>query len=119
MHSDATVSIVGLVILAVLAVALLWLAGLPGRIAARRQHRHAGVVRILGYMGFMAPFLWFIALFWAYLQDNRQEPQLAKVNNKPTPPPHRPEPARARWEDEPNPYRQVQPMAQNPYRDDR
>lgn len=54
-----------LLIVAVMAL-LLFLMGLPGRIALKRNHPHAEAVRIMGYMGFLAVVPWVHAFMWAF-----------------------------------------------------
>ncbi|MCA0901891.1 hypothetical protein [Microbulbifer agarilyticus] len=46
-------------------VILLWIAGLPGRIAIARKHPDAEPVRIMGYAGFLAVVPWINAFIWA------------------------------------------------------
>jgi len=50
---------------AVLAV-LLWLAGLPGRIAIKRKHPDAEAVGLLGWAGFLPVVPWIQAFVWAF-----------------------------------------------------
>ncbi|WP_261324621.1 DUF3302 domain-containing protein [Microbulbifer agarilyticus] len=47
-------------------VILLWIAGLPGRIAIARKHPDAEAVRIMGYAGFLAVVPWINAFIWAF-----------------------------------------------------
>lgn len=50
---------------AVLAI-LLWLAGLPGRIAIKRKHPDAEAVGLLGWAGFLPVVPWIQAFVWAF-----------------------------------------------------
>lgn len=44
----------------------LFLMGLPGRIAIKRNHPHAESVKIMGWMGFLAVVPWVHAFMWAF-----------------------------------------------------
>jgi len=46
--------------------ALIWLAGLPGRIALARNHPDADAVRLMGYAGFLTVVVWLKAFLWAF-----------------------------------------------------
>jgi hypothetical protein len=56
------------ILLALIAVtaALLWLAGLPGRIAIARKHPDAEAVKLLGWAGFLPVVPWIQAFVWAF-----------------------------------------------------
>jgi hypothetical protein len=45
---------------------ILFIMGLPGRIALKRNHPHAEAVRIMGYMGFLVVVPWVHAFMWAF-----------------------------------------------------
>jgi hypothetical protein len=45
---------------------ILFLAGVPGRIA-RGKPRHAEI-RLLGYLGILLPLCWIVALIWAFVE---------------------------------------------------
>ena len=45
---------------------LLWLAGLPGRIAIARKHPDAEAVKLLGWAGFLPVVPWIQAFVWAF-----------------------------------------------------
>jgi hypothetical protein len=45
---------------------LVWLAGLPGRIAIARKHPDAEAVKLLGYCGFLPIVPWIQAFVWAF-----------------------------------------------------
>ena len=45
---------------------LVWLAGLPGRIAIARKHPDAEAVQIMGYAGFLVAVPWIQAFIWAF-----------------------------------------------------
>jgi hypothetical protein len=58
---------VALLLILVSATAILiFLMGLPGRIAIKRSHPHAESVRIMGYMGFLVVVPWVHAFLWAF-----------------------------------------------------
>ena len=52
-------AIVGIVI-------LLFIAGLPGKIAISRKHPDAEAVKVMGYAGFLAFVPWIQAFIWAF-----------------------------------------------------
>ncbi|WP_371171060.1 DUF3302 domain-containing protein [Aliiroseovarius sp. 2305UL8-7] len=54
-----------LILLAVMGV-ILFLMGLPGKIAIKRNHPHAESVRMMGWMGFLAVVPWLHAFMWAF-----------------------------------------------------
>ncbi|MEJ2238546.1 MAG: DUF3302 domain-containing protein [Gemmatimonadales bacterium] len=45
---------------------LIWLAGLPGRIAIARKHPDAEAVMVMGYLGFVPIVPWIHAFIWAF-----------------------------------------------------
>ena len=45
---------------------VVWLAGLPGRIAIARKHPDAEAVKLLGYAGFLPVVPWIQAFVWAF-----------------------------------------------------
>lgn len=45
---------------------VIFLMGLPGRIALQRNHPHAESVKIMGYMGFLVVVPWVHAFMWAF-----------------------------------------------------
>lgn len=47
-------------------VILLWVAGLPGKIAISRKHPDAEAVKVMGYAGFLAIVPWIQAFIWAF-----------------------------------------------------
>jgi len=47
-------------------ILLLWLAGLPGRIAIARKHPEAEAVKLMGWSGFLAIVPWIQAFIWAF-----------------------------------------------------
>ena len=47
-------------------VSVVWLAGLPGRIAIARKHPDAEAVKMMGYAGFLAAVPWIQAFIWAF-----------------------------------------------------
>jgi hypothetical protein len=48
------------------AIFLVWLAGLPGRIAIARKHPDAEAVNMMGWAGFLAAVPWIQAFIWAF-----------------------------------------------------
>ena len=90
-------------VVAVFLVGLVWLAGLPGRIAIARKHPDAEAVMIMGYTGFLAAVPWIQAFIWAFKPTNivdirrlpREEAkgiaeEIARLSGQPTPPETRP-----------------------------
>ncbi len=49
---------------------VVWLAGLPGRIAVARKHPDAEAVKLLGYAGFLPVVPWIQAFVWAFKPTN-------------------------------------------------
>ena len=49
---------------------LVWLAGLPGRIAIARKHPDAEAVKLMGYAGFLMAVPWIQAFIWAFKPTN-------------------------------------------------
>ena len=49
---------------------LVWLAGLPGRIAIARKHPDAEAVKLMGYAGFLMAVPWTQAFIWAFKPTN-------------------------------------------------
>jgi hypothetical protein len=47
-------------------VIILWVAGLPGRIAIARRHPDAEAVKLMGYAGFLPLVPWIQAFIWAF-----------------------------------------------------
>ncbi|HXJ36769.1 MAG TPA: DUF3302 domain-containing protein [Candidatus Eisenbacteria bacterium] len=47
-------------------VFVVWLAGLPGRIAIARNHPDAEAVNMMGWAGFLAAVPWIQAFIWAF-----------------------------------------------------
>lgn len=45
---------------------VMWVAGLPGRIAIARKHPEAEAVKIMGFAGFLAVVPWIQAFIWAF-----------------------------------------------------
>lgn len=45
---------------------VLFIMGLPGRIAIKREHPHAEAVKIMGWMGFLAVVPWVHSFMWAF-----------------------------------------------------
>jgi hypothetical protein len=51
-------------------VALVFILGLPGRIAIARKHPDAEAVNIMGWAGFLAVVPWMQAFLWAFKPTN-------------------------------------------------
>jgi hypothetical protein len=94
----ATFGVLFLLVLSAL-VFLVWLAGLPGRIAIARKHPDAEAVKLMGYTGFLTVVAWMKAFIWAFkpteIVDIRRFPkeeangideEIARLTGK-TPPP--------------------------------
>ena len=61
--------IVLLTLIATTLAAIVWLAGLPGRIAAEREHPQVDAIRVAGWLGIVTGIVWVVALIWAYTVD--------------------------------------------------
>ncbi|EEE36462.1 hypothetical protein RKLH11_295 [Rhodobacteraceae bacterium KLH11] len=60
-------TILALILLLAAVMALfLFIMGLPGRIAIKRNHPHAEAVKMMGWMGFLAIVPWVHAFIWAF-----------------------------------------------------
>ena len=92
-----TFAVLALLVLAGL-ITVVWLAGLPGRIAIQRKHPDAEAVMIMGYVGFLAAVPWIQAFVWAFkptnIVDIRRMPaqeakgideEIARLSGKPPP----------------------------------
>ena len=55
-----------ILLLAAIMGLVLFLMGLPGRTALKRNHPHAEAVNIMGWMGFLAVVPWVHAFMWAF-----------------------------------------------------
>jgi hypothetical protein len=88
-------------------VTVVWLAGLPGRIAIARKHPDAEAVKMMGYAGFLAAVPWIQAFIWAFkptdIVDIRRFPreeakgideEIARLGGKPETKETRPEAAK-------------------------
>jgi Protein of unknown function (DUF3302) len=93
----ATFAVLMLLVLAGL-ISVVWLAGLPGRIAIARKHPDAEAVKMMGYAGFLAAVPWIQAFIWAFkptdIVDIRRMPreeakaideEIARLSGKPVP----------------------------------
>lgn len=47
-------------------IAMVWIAGLPGRIAVARKHPDAEAVNLMGWAGFLPVVPWIQAFIWAF-----------------------------------------------------
>jgi Protein of unknown function (DUF3302) len=79
-------------------IAVVFVLGLPGRIAIARRHPDADAVNIMGWVGFVAIVPWIQAFIWAFkptnIVDIRYMPQaeqrnidgiMARLGGKPAP----------------------------------
>ena len=95
----ATFAVLALLVLSGL-ISVVWLAGLPGRIAIARKHPDAEAVKMMGYAGFLAAVPWIQAFIWAFkptdIVDIRRFPsaeakgideEIARLSGKPAPVP--------------------------------
>ena len=93
----ATFAVLALLVLSAL-ISVVWLAGLPGRIAIARKHPDAEAVKMMGYAGFLAAVPWIQAFIWAFkptdIVDIRRFPaqeakgideEIARLSGKPVP----------------------------------
>ena len=93
----ATFAVLALCVAAGL-ISVVWLAGLPGRIAIARKHPDAEAVKMMGYAGFLAAVPWIQAFIWAFkptdIVDIRRMPreeakaideEIARLGGKPPP----------------------------------
>lgn len=100
---------------------LVWLAGLPGRIAISRKHPDAEAVKIMGYMGFLPLVPWIQAFVWAFkpteIVDIRRFPgeearsideDIARLSGQPSPA------DKAEAEPAPENLPKVKPSSENP-----
>ena len=78
----ATFAVLALLVLSGL-ISVVWLAGLPGRIAIARKHPDAEAVKMMGYAGFLAAVPWIQAFIWAFkptdIVDIRRFPREERV----------------------------------------
>ena len=56
----------GLALLIAFFCVIMFILGLPGSIARKRNHPHAEAVNLMGWVGFLAVVPWIHALIWAY-----------------------------------------------------
>ena len=100
-----TFAVLALLVLAGL-ISVVWLAGLPGRIAIQRKHPDAEAVKMMGYAGFLAAVPWIQAFIWAFkptdIVDIRRFPaaeakgideEIARLSGRPLPTGAKPAPA--------------------------
>lgn len=93
----AKFAVLALLVLAGL-ITVVWLAGLPGRIAIARKHPDAEAVKMMGYAGFLAAVPWIQAFIWAFkptdIVDIRRMPreeakaideEIARLSDQPLP----------------------------------
>lgn len=90
----------GIIMLVALMAIVLFIMGLPGRVAVNRNHPHAESVKVMGWMGFLAVVPWVHAFMWAFHSsmtiDIRRFPneereavrrEIAKLKGEPLDPP--------------------------------
>jgi hypothetical protein len=102
------VTFISLLLMGLFAIVfVIWLAGLPGRIAIARKHPDAEAVQILGYAGFAPLVPWLQAFVWAFkptdIIDIRRFPEaeareidanIARLKGEPPPAAPTPSPQR-------------------------
>jgi len=64
--------IVLLTLMATMLGVVVWLAMLPGKVAAQREHPQAEAIRIAGWLGIITGIVWIVALIWAYTVDENK-----------------------------------------------
>jgi Protein of unknown function (DUF3302) len=85
-------------LIAAFVIVVIFVLGLPGRIAIARKHPDADAVNLMGWLGFLAVVPWMQAFMWAFKPTNvvdiryfpRQEQEstaemLARMNGIPPP----------------------------------
>jgi len=65
--------IVLLTLVATVLGAVVWLAMLPGKIAAKRQHPQADAIRMAGWLGIITGVVWIVAMIWAYTKTEAEQ----------------------------------------------
>lgn len=56
----------GVILIIAFMAIVLFVMGLPGRIAISRGHPHAEAVKVMGWVGFLAVVPWINAFIWAF-----------------------------------------------------
>ena len=64
--------IVLITLMATMLGVVVWLAMLPGKVAAQREHPQAEAIRIAGWIGIITGIVWIVALIWAYTVDENK-----------------------------------------------
>jgi len=64
--------IVLITLMATMLGVVVWLAMLPGKVAAQREHPQAEAIRIAGWLGIITGIVWIVALIWAYTVDENK-----------------------------------------------
>ena len=88
-----------LILLVAATAIMIWIAGLPGRIAIARKHPEAEAVKLMGWAGFLPVVPWIQAFIWAFkpteVVDIRRFPreereaiteEIARLSGKPPTP---------------------------------
>ncbi|MBY8974527.1 DUF3302 domain-containing protein [Rhodobacteraceae bacterium NNCM2] len=65
-HYDYMTFAAGILFLIAVMAIVLFIMGLPGKIALKRNHPHAEAVNIMGWAGFLAVVPWIHAFMWAF-----------------------------------------------------
>ncbi len=74
---DVFALIVLTIMIASIVVAMIYLGGLPGKIAANRNHPQLDSVRVAGWVGiFAGGVFWPLALIWAFYSTPKSEKEL-------------------------------------------
>lgn len=74
-----------LILLAALVImVIIFIGGLPGKIARSRNHPQSDAINICGWVGiFTGGLLWIVALIWAYTKPNSNlEERIQKIEEK-------------------------------------
>lgn len=58
-----------LTLIATMLTLVVWLAMLPGKVAAQREHPQVDAIRVAGWVGIVTGVVWVVALIWAYTVD--------------------------------------------------
>ena len=81
---DVITILIILIVVAVNVYFLIWLAGLPGRVARERGHPQADAINVCGWLSLLTLFAaWPVAIIWAYSRPARVAVTQAPPEDKP------------------------------------
>ncbi len=82
-----------LVIAVTIVVGFVALAGLPGKLAAERQHPQADAIKMAGWLGMLltAGVVWIVAMVWSQMKPLRPLVAAAQSADEPPPPDTQPQ----------------------------